>query len=45
MNTETPAIYVACLDSYNNGILHGDWIDAIVHPFVKTNFNFLKESF
>ena len=25
--TETPRIYVACLASYNNGILHGEWID------------------
>jgi antirestriction protein len=24
----TPRIYVACLGAYNNGILHGDWIDA-----------------
>jgi antirestriction protein len=24
----TPHIYVACLASYNNGILHGRWIDA-----------------
>ena len=24
----TPKIYVACLASYNNGILHGRWIDA-----------------
>lgn len=23
-----PKIYVACLASYNNGILHGEWIDA-----------------
>ncbi|MGC1507122.1 antirestriction protein ArdA [Ketobacter sp.] len=23
-----PRIYVACLASYNNGILHGKWIDA-----------------
>jgi len=22
-----PRIYVACLASYNNGVLHGDWID------------------
>ena len=21
-------IYVACLESYNNGILHGKWVDA-----------------
>jgi antirestriction protein len=24
----TPRIYVACLASYNNGRLHGTWIDA-----------------
>lgn len=24
----TPSIYVACLASYNNAILHGVWIDA-----------------
>lgn len=23
-----PCIYVACLSSYNNGLLHGRWIDA-----------------
>lgn len=26
-NTMNPRIYVACLASYNNGILHGDWIE------------------
>ena len=26
--TTTPKIYVACLASYNAGILHGRWIDA-----------------
>jgi antirestriction protein len=26
--TITPRIYVACLSSYNAGILHGRWIDA-----------------
>jgi antirestriction protein len=26
--TTTPRIYVACLASYNNGILHGRWIEA-----------------
>lgn len=26
--TITPRIYVACLAAYNNGILHGAWIDA-----------------
>lgn len=29
MNTNTEQrLYVACLASYNNGILHGEWIDA-----------------
>lgn len=27
MNTEKPRVYVACLASYNAGILHGAWID------------------
>ncbi|MBI1278441.1 MAG: antirestriction protein ArdA [Anaerolineaceae bacterium] len=27
-NEPTTRIYVACLASYNNGILHGAWIDA-----------------
>lgn len=26
---DTPKIYVACLASYNNGILYGEWIEAI----------------
>lgn len=26
--TTTPKIYVACLAAYNNGKLHGEWIDA-----------------
>src|SRR3546814_2841719 len=26
--TENPRIYVACLAAYNNGYLHGSWIDA-----------------
>ena len=28
METTTPRIYAACLASYNNGVLHGLWIDA-----------------
>ena len=28
MDTIEPKIYVACLASYNNAILHGEWIDA-----------------
>ena len=27
-NTAEVRIYVACLAAYNNGILHGRWIDA-----------------
>lgn len=27
-HTTTPRIYVACLAAYNNGHLHGQWIDA-----------------
>jgi antirestriction protein len=27
-HTTTPRIYVACLAAYNNGHLHGEWIDA-----------------
>lgn len=27
-----PQIYVACLASYNNGVLHGAWIDATQEP-------------
>lgn len=28
MSAVRPAIYVATLNDYNNGILHGAWIDA-----------------
>jgi antirestriction protein len=28
MANDTPKIYAACLAAYNNGILHGAWIDA-----------------
>jgi len=28
----TTRIYVACLSSYNNGKLHGAWIDAYQEP-------------
>lgn len=31
-NTEQPRIYVACLVAYNNGYLHGAWIDAAQEP-------------
>lgn len=28
LHEETPRIYVASLSDYNNGVLHGEWIDA-----------------
>ncbi|MDX5984934.1 antirestriction protein ArdA [Sphingomonas echinoides] len=31
--TDRPRIYVACLAAYNNGILHGAWIDAARDPW------------
>ncbi|MEJ7927827.1 antirestriction protein ArdA [Sphingobium sp. AN641] len=31
--TEQPRIYVACLASYNSGILHGAWIEAAREPW------------
>ena len=27
-DTRTPRIYAACLSAYNNGYLHGEWIDC-----------------
>ena len=30
--TDTPRIYAACLAAYNNGHLHGRWIDAAQDP-------------
>lgn len=32
-NHTEPRIYVACLAAYNNGILHGAWIDAAQEPW------------
>lgn len=29
---QTPRIYVASLSDYNNGLLHGEWIDAGQEP-------------
>ena len=26
---DTPRVWIACLASYNDGILHGEWIDAV----------------
>ncbi|KDA00731.1 antirestriction protein ArdA, partial [Hyphomonas oceanitis] len=30
-----PRIYVACLAAYNNGRLHGAWIDAITPDAIR----------
>ena len=30
---DSPRIYVACLAAYNNGYLHGAWIDAAQEPW------------
>ena len=27
--SDTPRVYAACLASYNNGILHGEWLDCV----------------
>lgn len=32
-NYTEPQIYVACLAAYNNGHLHGAWIDAAQEPW------------
>lgn len=32
MNQLNPKVYVACLESYNNGILYGKWINAAQSP-------------
>ena len=32
MENYTPQIYVACLAAYNNGMMHGKWIDADQDP-------------
>ncbi|HAT8649762.1 TPA: antirestriction protein ArdA, partial [Legionella pneumophila] len=38
---DTPQIYIACLAAYNNGILHGEWIDATQD--VSTIYNEIHE--
>ena len=43
--TVTPKIYVACLASYNAGILHGDWIDLDGTEDIQDRINeILKQS-
>jgi antirestriction protein len=32
LHEETPRVYVASLSDYNNGVLHGEWIDAAQEP-------------
>lgn len=33
MSELKPSIYVACLAAYNNGYLHGMWLDAKLRRF------------
>ena len=28
IDQDSPQIYIACLSAYNNGFLHGEWVDA-----------------
>jgi antirestriction protein len=28
IDEDSPQIYIACLSAYNNGFLHGEWVDA-----------------
>ena len=43
--TDTPRIYVACLASYNRGILYGKWIDATDADEIREEIqNMLSES-
>jgi len=43
---EPVEIYVACLASYNNGVLHGTWLDATLEPpqIMETVSDMLKAS-
>lgn len=50
LNSDKPAIYVACLASYNNGYLHGHWIDATlgmdeVHDAIQAMLKASPEAF
>lgn len=44
MNTETPKVYIACLASYNAGILHGRWIELDGTDIEESIAEMLKES-
>lgn len=37
--TITPRIYVACLAAYNNGYLHGEWLDVDNEDQVRNGIN------
>ncbi len=39
LHTATPRIYVACLAAYNNGHLHGEWIDIDNEDQVQDEIN------
>lgn len=41
----SPAIYVASLADYNNGVLHGKWIDAAREPWeIQADINDILDS-
>lgn len=46
MSKLNPQIYVACLAAYNNGLLHGEWIDAnqSVEELNETIYSMLAKS-
>ena len=39
---DRPRIYVACLAAYNNGCLHGRWIDATTIDQVLADYPYLE---
>ena len=41
---ECPRIYVACLAAYNNGILHGAWIDVTTPDEIRAQVQTMLES-
>jgi len=44
INTIEPKIYVACLAAYNNGILHGAWVNVEYYDQVQDEINKILES-
>lgn len=40
----SPRIYVACLASYNNGTLHGEWIDVTTEEEMQDKINIMLKA-